>query len=74
MPDQPMTTALDPNAVPLTDAQAAAIDRLKERWPGDAISAPQPYVGGGCVLVSVTSRSSGAVLWLGIETDGYTHS
>ena len=56
----------------LTEAQKAAIEILKKRW--DKVGEPAPYGGSDpCVMVQVAS-SNGSTMWLGIESDGHTHS
>lgn len=62
----------------LTRAQREALKRVWDRMTvADVQPAPsylafrrsvQPYIGGDCVLVKF------AGMWLGIESDGYTHS
>ncbi len=57
----------------LTDEQKKAIKILKERWT--TVGEPQSLIGGdGCVMVSVSSDSTGVKMNLGVETDGHTHS
>tara|TARA_R110000824_G_scaffold193824_9_gene376250 strand:- start:1254 stop:1430 length:177 start_codon:yes stop_codon:yes gene_type:complete len=56
----------------LTDAQQTAYDRLLTEWT--TVGEPSPMIGGGCVMVEVTGEQTGNTMWLGIETDGYTHS
>ena len=55
----------------LTKAQRAAIDNLRSRW--QTVSEPSPMICSDCVMVEVTG-DNGSTLFLGIETDGYTHS
>tara|TARA_R110000868_G_scaffold108808_1_gene296736 strand:- start:1329 stop:1505 length:177 start_codon:yes stop_codon:yes gene_type:complete len=56
----------------LTEAQKAAIEILKKRW--DKVGEPAPYGGSDpCVMVQVKA-ANGATMWLGIESDGHTHS
>jgi hypothetical protein len=55
----------------LTEAQQTAYDRLSTIWT--TVSDPSPMIGEACIMVEVTGES-GCSLWLGIETDGYTHS
>ena len=54
-----------------TDAQRAKYEQLKERW--DAVSEPQTAFD-DCWMVLVSSNSTGATMWLGIEADGHCHS
>ena len=54
-----------------TDAQIAKYEQLKECW--DTVAEPQTAFG-DCWMVLVTSHSTGAEMWLGIESDGYCHS
>jgi len=56
----------------LTKEQIKALETIKERWA--TVTAPVPFLGGdGCAMVQVTGENGGS-MWLGIETDGYTHS
>jgi len=55
----------------LTDAQQTAYDGLLTIWK--TVSDPSPMIGEACVMVEVTGES-GCAVWLGIETDGHTHS
>jgi hypothetical protein len=54
-----------------TDAQRAKYEQLKARW--DAVAEPQTAFG-DCWMVLVSSNSTGATMWLGIEADGHCHS
>lgn len=57
----------------MTEEQQVALDRLSEIWT--TVGTPEPLLGGnGCVMVEVTGGQTGATMWLGIETDGHTHS
>jgi hypothetical protein len=59
----------------MTKEQETALRRVHERHQVEADfetfkTSASPLIGGdGCLLVQVDSG-----LWLGIETDGYTHS
>jgi len=56
----------------LTKEQRAAIDNLRSRW--QTVSEPSSAIGSDqYVMVEVTGEN-GSTLFLGIETDGYTHS
>ena len=55
----------------LTTEQRAAIADLRSRW--QTVSEPSPMICSDCVTVEVTGEN-GSTLFLGIETDGYTHS
>ena len=54
-----------------TDAQRAKYEQLKARW--DTVAEPQTAFG-DCWMGLVSSNSTGATMWLGIETDGHCHS
>ena len=62
----------------LTAEQQSAYDRLSTIWttvgdPLRMIGACGNALGESCIMVEVTGES-GCSVWLGIETDGYTHS
>jgi len=53
----------------LTDAQRIALVRVAYRFEMTGTVTVNPMLGGdGAVMVDVGS------MWLGVETDGYTHS
>jgi hypothetical protein len=53
----------------VSGAQRTALGNVAERWNlGNVVTIHPMFGGDGCVLVNVGS------LWLGVETDGYTHS
>ena len=62
----------------MTKEQETALREVHERWEietdFDTFKATaRPLLGGGgCLMVHVGSPSN--PMWLGIETDGYTHS
>jgi hypothetical protein len=55
----------------LTTDQLVAYNRLRDSWK--TVGDPSPMVGSDCIMVEVTGES-GHTMWLGIETDGHTHS
>lgn len=53
----------------LTDAQKKALQNIGERWALTETIKVSPMFGSdGCVMVDV------GAMWLGVETDGHTHS
>lgn len=56
-------------AATLTDAQRASVAKVAERFELAEPITVHPEFCGAAVMVQATST-----LWLGIETDGYTHS
>ena len=63
----------------LTDAQQAAYDRLSNEWA--TVGEPSPMIGSDCAMVEVSGGYSNCsfgyyrpTMWLGIESNGYTHS
>jgi hypothetical protein len=56
----------------LTPQQWEALGRVRERW--DWVADPGFLPLEKCLMVHVGSNETGAEMWLGIETDGHTHS
>ena len=55
----------------MTDAQRIALEKIRSRWAN--VLDVQQAIGIDCLMVHVRSEN-GYETWLGIETDGYTHS
>ena len=55
----------------LTKEQKKSYEKLKDRW--HKVSEPTPEICGGAAMVQVFYESGGS-MWIGIETDGYSHS
>ena len=55
--------------IPLTDAQAKAVTRLRERFSD--LQDLQPMLAGDGAVVAHSPKAN---LWFAIETDGYVHT
>lgn len=52
----------------LTPEQIKALEKIQQRWEMPEVMEISPMFIGGCIMINVGS------MWLGVETDGYTHS
>jgi len=58
--------------IEMTELQEKQLDVLKQRW--DNVGEPYSLPCDDCVMVEVSSNSTGMKMTLGIETDGHCHS
>lgn len=56
----------------MTEKQKEALERLRNRW-AKILNVESSIGSDDAIMVNVQGQS-GATMWLGIETDGYTHS
>ena len=55
----------------MTDKQKEALERLRNRWA--KILNVESSIGSDDAIMVNVQGETGITLWLGIETDGYTH-
>lgn len=58
----------------MTEAQKEAIERLKKEWSSVSEPTAMYWDKSGCVMVAVGYSDGKTGMWIGIETDGYTHT